>query len=374
MSNFAVNPSYSNGYLVNKTYYNPISFQGPQVQQPVFEGSVSKTEAAAGSKKTGCTDGKDDGNIGFFSALGHAVKGGIKFITGMFTDEKGDFSLSQTLKTAGAAALIAAATFIPVVGPFVVPALCAYGMVDGGLKIAKGFCNAMDAETDGEAKAAWENVGSGATEGFLSYTGYKASGGFSAAREAASADLATLKAPKTSTPATTAEPKVIDVDYVEVEPLQLEAPKTTTTEVVKYEAKPSTTDVVKYEPKPSTTDVVKYDPARAEAAQAEVTAQAKASAKVSNDAFTQDISGKVAGRGGINNLNAQEKAKLAEILDVSIEELSSMSKKTYRNLSQKYHIDHHQNADAVTQRTVDNIYKIVQTLYKNSPKVESAVA
>lgn len=154
-----------------------------------------------------CADGKDDGSIGIGSALGGLLKGGIKLFTGMFTDQNGNFSLGQTFNSLLTVGLIGAATFIPVIGPFVVPALCTYGMIDGGLGVLDALDKASSAKTDAEAEAALESMGAHATEGVLSYLGYKASGGFSAAKEAASADWIDFKNKWNSSSSSSANPK-----------------------------------------------------------------------------------------------------------------------------------------------------------------------
>ncbi|GEM_PF-7090559 len=166
------NPTFGDGYWINTVHVNPMNYTQSQTTAPVQQATVTNSD---------CTDGKDDGSIGFFSAVGHALKGGVKFFTGMFTDEQGNFSLGQTLKTLAIGGAIAAATCIPVVGPLVLPALCTIGVVQGGTKVLSGISTAMNAKTDAEAKAAWEEIGNGATEGIVSYTGYKATGGWKSA-------------------------------------------------------------------------------------------------------------------------------------------------------------------------------------------------
>ena len=173
-NNFTLNNSYANAPIftgVNKT--NIDSFQNSQAVTP--------------------KDGKDDGSIGFWGALKNIGKGVVKFFTNMFTDENGYFSLKQTAKTLGMIGLITAATFIPVIGPLVLPALCTWGMVEGGLNVAKGLTGAMTATTDAEAEQAWQNVGSGATEGALSYVGYKATKGWKGAWKDSTTQYQALK-------------------------------------------------------------------------------------------------------------------------------------------------------------------------------------
>ena len=118
-----------------------------------------------------CTDGKDDGKIGFFSAIGNAIKGVGKTIVngvkGMFTDSEGKFSLGKTLLSVGT---VAACIAFPAVGI----AACAIGGTMGAIQVGKGIYNAATAETDAEAKEAWQNIGGGAFTVATSAVGAKA--------------------------------------------------------------------------------------------------------------------------------------------------------------------------------------------------------
>ncbi|MCD8023917.1 MAG: hypothetical protein LUE64_00080 [Candidatus Gastranaerophilales bacterium] len=130
--------------------------------------SVSVFEASTDSSQ--CTDGEDDGKIGIGSALLNigkgVVSGAVNIVKGAFTDEDGNFSLKQTLKTAGITALC----FVPVVGQFVAAGLCAYGCVTGAVGIANGVYQAATADTDAEAKEAFQSIGtSGLTLGLSAY-------------------------------------------------------------------------------------------------------------------------------------------------------------------------------------------------------------
>lgn len=124
-----------------------------------------------------CTDGKDDGKLGFFESIGSAISGAVKGLVngvkGMFFDENGNFSLGNTLKTIGTAA----ACFIPGVGPVIAAGLCTMGVVKGVSGVAQGISAAASATTDAEAKAAFESIGSGALTTGLSAVGLKASVG-----------------------------------------------------------------------------------------------------------------------------------------------------------------------------------------------------
>ena len=326
----SLNYGYDN-YFLNNTYYRPVPLES---ENSIYDGNGTTVPDDSKAK-----DGKDDGSIGFFSALGHALKGGVKFVTGMFTDENGDFSIKQTLKTAGLAAAIGLATLIPVVGPFVIPTLCTLGALDGGLKVAKGFVNTMDAKTDAEAEQAFETMGEGATEGLLSYVGYKQTGGFKGAW-----DSVKPTAPTSGTP--TSEPIA-----------QLEAPKTTDVPVTE---KP-VTDIavsektpVKYTENPnassssnSSTGSAKNTSSTGSTNSSSATGGASGSGAAetqtmnANDKFVSEILSKLTNgkNGGLNRLTSQEKTKLAEILDVPSSDLTHLSKAQIRKLTIKCHPD-----------------------------------
>ncbi|MCD7879776.1 MAG: hypothetical protein LUG16_07585 [Candidatus Gastranaerophilales bacterium] len=123
-----------------------------------------------------CTDGKDDGKIGVFSALGNAVKGAVNGlcsgVKGMFCDENG-FSLKNTAKSAA----MIGACFIPGVGPFVAAGLCTVGLVKGATGMAKSISAAASAETDAEAKEAFQSLGSSTLTTGLSAVGLKGATG-----------------------------------------------------------------------------------------------------------------------------------------------------------------------------------------------------
>lgn len=131
----------------------------------------NQADAYVSSSGETCTDGKDDGKIGFFSALGNAVKGigktVVNGIKGMFTDSEGKFSLGKTLLSVGTAALCIA---VPAVGV----AACAVGGVMGAVQVGKGVYNAATAETDAQAKEAWQNIGGGTFSVAASVVGAKA--------------------------------------------------------------------------------------------------------------------------------------------------------------------------------------------------------
>ena len=97
-----------------------------------------------------CTDKKDDGKIGAKEALIHLGKGFFSLVKGV---------LKHPLITLGALAGGALLTFAS--GGALLPVMVAAGVTFGALQIGKGVYGAITADTDAEAKMAWENIGSG---------------------------------------------------------------------------------------------------------------------------------------------------------------------------------------------------------------------
>ena len=188
-----------NQNLYQNNYSNLESSKKQKIDNQPYTNTVIKNKnleedsSFLGLYDFGCKDGVDDGSIGFIEASKNVLNGGIKFFTGMFTDENGNFSTKQTLKTLAIGVAIGLATTIPIIGPLVLPSLCAFGLCHGGAEVISGISNAMDAKTDEEAQKAWQQVGSGTTEGIASYTGYKASGGFKKSWAKSKADYTALK-------------------------------------------------------------------------------------------------------------------------------------------------------------------------------------
>ena len=164
---------YSNGY-----YYttdgtaipeSSLQMQGQEISYLSQQAPTDSFEISAANET--CTDGKDDGKIGFFGAIGNIFKGAgktlVNGIKGMFTDSSGNFSLGKTLLSIGTAALCIA---VPAVGV----AACAVGAVAGGVQVAKGAIAASQATTDAEAKEAWQNIGGGTFTAAASVAGAKA--------------------------------------------------------------------------------------------------------------------------------------------------------------------------------------------------------
>ena len=167
------------------------------LQEAIRNGSIDSTKITdvsvfnQSADPSACSDGEDDGKIGFFDAIGSTIKGAVEGVVngikGCFFDENGNFSLGNTLKTA----LTVGACFIPGVGPVIATGLCAYGAVKGGIGVAKGVAAAATAETDAEAKAAFESIGANGVATAASAVGLKASiGAVSAGAKAATGSSA----------------------------------------------------------------------------------------------------------------------------------------------------------------------------------------
>lgn len=191
---------------VNSSYYSQYNQQAELLKQRRNQGTSFLIDmsspgvynpSAAGPASTGITadpsemtaaDGKDDGSIGFWGAAKNLLKGGIKFFTGMFTDENGNFSLGQTLKTAltvaavGTVCVLTAGTAVPAM-------LATAGIGLGAFGMAKAGYNIATAETDAEAEAAWQSLGSNTVATGLAIAGAKAVAKGAHAAEAAAGEF-----------------------------------------------------------------------------------------------------------------------------------------------------------------------------------------
>ena len=158
-----------NGYYnYPQNYYNNY-----QTQPATITKTGDNTISFQGNRKAETKLNKDDGKIGIFGALKNLVKGGVKFFTGMFTDENGNFSIGQTLKTAAIAAAVGA-TCILTAGTAVPAIIAAAGVGISGLGMAKSAYDIVTADTDAEAEAAWQSLGSNTVATGLAITGAKA--------------------------------------------------------------------------------------------------------------------------------------------------------------------------------------------------------
>lgn len=216
----------------NYNYYtrgvnNNFTLANSYANAPIFTG-VNKTniDSFQNSQTVVSKDGKDDGSIGFFGAVGNLFKGVGNFFKGMVCDESGKFSWTRTLTTIGIGTAIGVAcTMLPAI-TIAGTAFSTLGLISAGflgfagLHAGSAAIDIMSAKTDAEAEQAWQNMGSALTEGGLAYLGYKASGGIMAKDTVAPTPSGS--APKTpKTPKTTTE-------EAPVEPTRTSAPKTET--------------------------------------------------------------------------------------------------------------------------------------------------
>lgn len=153
-------------YIIDKKgkkhYY---SADGMEITETHF----NKTERKNSPKKVR----KNDGNLTLGEKAEHFGKGMLRGITSLFTDENGDFSVKQTLKTVGTAVIVtAAASAVVAAGivsaPVMVIGLVGTGVVMGGIKIYNGIKAANSAKTNDEAAAAYQQMGEGTTDVGLS--------------------------------------------------------------------------------------------------------------------------------------------------------------------------------------------------------------
>ena len=153
-------------YIIDKKgkkhYY---SADGMEITETHF----NKTERKNSPKKVR----KNDGNLTFGEKAEHFGKGMLRGITSLFTDENGDFSVKQTLKTVGTAVIVtAAASAVVAAGivsaPVMAIGLVGTGVVMGGIKIYNGIKAANSAKTNDEAAAAYQQMGEGTTDVGLS--------------------------------------------------------------------------------------------------------------------------------------------------------------------------------------------------------------
>lgn len=157
-------------------YYNQYNLQNTGIQndnQNVSFTSNQDTELAQELAKKKKKIEKDDGSIGFGKAALNFAKGVGKFFTGMFTDEKGNFSIGQTLKTAAIAVGVGAVTVLTA-GTAVPAMIAAAGIGVSAIGMGKSIYDIATADTDAEAEAAWQSLGSNTTAGTLAVAGAKA--------------------------------------------------------------------------------------------------------------------------------------------------------------------------------------------------------
>lgn len=153
-------------YIIDKKgkkhYY---SADGMEITETHF----NKTERKNSPKKVR----KNDGNLTLGEKAEHFGKGMLRGITSLFTDENGDFSVKQTLKTVGTAVVVTATATAAVAAgivsaPVAATILVGIGVVMGGIKIYNGIKAAISAKTNDEAATAYQQMGEGTTDVGLS--------------------------------------------------------------------------------------------------------------------------------------------------------------------------------------------------------------
>lgn len=151
--------------------------QVQQTQQTQSDESIVTTVFSSDPSAYKCTDGKDDGEIGFWSATGRFLKGAtVNFVKGFLGfDRDGNWSAGNLAKnlamTAGAIAIGA------LTGPVGWAVMAGIGVGMTGAGLAKSAIRVSQAastlKSDAEAKKAWEDVGTNTTGFVLSAVGAK---------------------------------------------------------------------------------------------------------------------------------------------------------------------------------------------------------
>lgn len=149
--------------------------QAQQVQSgESAEESIMLSGKAQYSTAKGCTDGKDDGKIGFWGGLKSFGKGILNFGKSLIGyDEKGNWSLGRLAKNV-AIGVGVAALCVATAGTAVPAIIAGMGVAGAAAGVAKSQYQFWTAKTDAEAKAAMEGTGSNTAALGLSLVGAKA--------------------------------------------------------------------------------------------------------------------------------------------------------------------------------------------------------
>ena len=168
-STLGINYASTTGDFASKqAKWKKLAAQSANSNSSKANSSVYTTSTISGIEDNKCTDGKDDGKISFFSKVANVVEGSAKGVLNMAKS-----AIQHPFKTAAMVGVCC----IPVVGPIVGGGLAAYGLYSGGKQVLNAINVANNATTDAEAKAAFENIGSGAVTVGVSAVGLKASAG-----------------------------------------------------------------------------------------------------------------------------------------------------------------------------------------------------
>ena len=168
-STLGINYASTTGNFASKqAKWKKLAAQSANSNSSKANSSVYTTSTISGIEDNKCTDGKDDGKISFFSKVANVVEGSAKGVLNMAKS-----AIQHPFKTAAMVGVCC----IPIVGPIVGGGLAAYGLYSGGKQVLNAINVANNATTDAEAKAAFENIGSGAVTVGVSAVGLKASAG-----------------------------------------------------------------------------------------------------------------------------------------------------------------------------------------------------
>ncbi len=138
-----------NALGVNTQTYSASAIK-PQVEKQEKDENTSWFSDWLNDKDKVCTDGKDDGSL----SVGEAVE---SFGKGLISIAK--VAVNHPVKTALSA--IAGIGLTALTGGAILPVFVAGGALLGAGMIGKGAYDAINAETDAEAKQAWESMGTG---------------------------------------------------------------------------------------------------------------------------------------------------------------------------------------------------------------------
>ncbi len=117
-------------------------------------GSLKKDTLEKNSEKTNIAgDGSDDGKISFKEKVKNFGKGLIAPVKNMFSSPK---NIAITAVSA-----VAGIGLIALTSGAAAPVMVATGLIGGGVQIGKGIYKQINAQTDDEAKQAWQEMGSG---------------------------------------------------------------------------------------------------------------------------------------------------------------------------------------------------------------------
>ncbi|MBR1977401.1 hypothetical protein IKA15_03895, partial [bacterium] len=142
--------------------YNKYGINGFYNQYGLYNNNQSPSVFGYGYNQGNADDGKISfgEKVGsFFKGIGKSIVNGVKSI---FTPK----GLLTTALTIGAC-------MIPGVGPLIGMGLAVVGVAKGAVSVAKGAAAAASAQTDEQAKQAWENIGGGTFTTAMSVVGVK---------------------------------------------------------------------------------------------------------------------------------------------------------------------------------------------------------